>query len=553
MPLSPLHGSFLVRMLGMALLTGPLPLFAQQIKVGSDTNLALPPGWRVIENHQDGTPSAAPSCLDTKASTLLLTARPEDPRRRVLLSVYRTAFQSPGPSPLDGDRGVQAETEKLLCSMLNLGYSPTDVKTTTSNSSKGTRIVTVEITGKGAAGDERIFTEAAAGEAAIVRLSLSRGKEDGATAQDLSAILSSLTVGEKLVVANSAAFAPGTPGSPAPASQPVGAIPPPSAPAPAQPSAETAKIVSEYSDALLIVEGKESTGSGFVCTMDGKPYVISNAHVICFSPGFKLTNVKGGGLTVGAGGVAVGHDIVRMEVQNPPKSFSVLENLDTSIKIGDEVAVLGNVRGAMVVKPVEGKIQGIGPNLIEVDAPFEPGNSGSPIVHKATGKVIGIATYLIKREVKNNGDTVTTDIRRFGYRLDSVKTWEPINWQVLFSQGATVGKIESVSDDFVRLFDSKSGSRFEPSYYKSPGMQRVMQSFSGRVKGRNRLSDGEQKMILQQFLGDLRSVSRNDIPSFDMRTGYDYFRRMMEEQISFRAEVYKDLSYQIEQRSSSWF
>ena len=100
----------------------------------------------------------------------------------------------------------------------------------------------------------------------------------------------------------------------------------------------------------------------------------------------------------------------------------MLDNLNANVAVGDEVWVLGNAEGAHVVTPIAGKLVGIGPNLVEVDAPFVPGNSGSPIIHKRTGKVIGVATYVIQRAADAApGLSLPTAVRRFGYRV-------VINW-----------------------------------------------------------------------------------------------------------------------------
>ncbi len=122
-------------------------------------------------------------------------------------------------------------------------------------------------------------------------------------------------------------------------------------------------------------------------------------------------------------------------------AFQIMTGVDENAAIGDEVVVLGNAEGAGVINTINGKIVGIGPNLVEVDAPFQPGNSGSPIVHLKTGKVVGVATYLTIRKF----DSATKEpvkvpiVRRFGYRLDSVKIWQPVSWQSFYAQAAEDG------------------------------------------------------------------------------------------------------------------
>ncbi|MDD5349802.1 MAG: serine protease [Chthoniobacteraceae bacterium] len=554
--------SLFLRVLGLALIGTALslPLFAQNtpapqgtaVKVGANVSLALPAGWKVVESKQDAAPEHVASSTDANATTMLLTARPGDPARRVSLSVFRINFHTMGPPPLmAGDMGAQTEAEKALCMALGLGYTPSAVKTSRSTSAQGTPMLTVEVTAKNAAGDERIFSDTVTGNmpGSLVRLCASWASSDQASAQDLSAIVRSLAMDDRRGM-------PGRPGRPGPPQgQPVAsASPTPEAtpvPSPTpDTSAQTAQVVSEYTTALLMVEGSHGVGSGFLCKMDGKTYAITNAHVVCNNAGFKLTNLKSAQVNIGATGISVGHDIVRLEVPDAAKSFEIIDSLETNVKIGDPVAVLGNAQGAMVVKPVEGKVVGIGPNLVEVDAPFVPGNSGSPIFHMPSGKVIGVATYLLERKVsKGKNEAVTVETRRFGYRLDSAKEWEPVNWQRLYAQAAQVEKIDALSDDFVKLFTDSQNNKLEADGFRTPAMQRSVQAFTSHLHNRHQINPGERKMLLTQFFGDLRSISRSDIVGFDARGAYDYFRRAIDEQSRFREEIYGGLTKAIERTS----
>jgi len=295
----------------------------------------------------------------------------------------------------------------------------------------------------------------------------------------------------------------------------------------------------------LIVEGKNGVGSGFLCNLGGHTVAITNAHVICGNPGFKLTGLNSAVLGVTSGAAAVGHDIVKLEVGATGKSLDVMENLDAQVKMGDPVMVLGNISGGMVVKPVEGKVVGVGPSLVEVDAPFLPGNSGSPIIHKATGKVLGVATYLLERKVGHGQNAVTVETRRFGYRLDSVKAWEPIDWTRFYAQAAQVQRIEALSDDFIQLFTGSQKDGSMAGSYKTPSIQRAVQTFS---QGSQLLGGSNRSSRIMRFLDDLRFACRGDMSSFDSSNAYDYFRRRVEEQNRLRDAVYVELSRVIEAR-----
>ena len=322
--------------------------------------------------------------------------------------------------------------------------------------------------------------------------------------------------------------------------QPAGAPASVASPAPASQPVQATQLISDYHGALLLVEGQKGVGSGFLCNMDGHTYAITNAHVLSDKIGVKLTSLSGTTFMAGASAVAVGHDIVKMEVAATPKAFEIISNLDTNVKIGDAVIVLGNAEGGGVVRPTEGKIVGIGPDLVEVDAPFVKGNSGSPIIHTATGKVVGIATYLIERKVtpgENGGVTLGT--RRFGYRLDNIQSWEAINWQIFFAEAAEVAQIENLSEDFIKMSeDVNSGEhRFVPANYSSPALQRNINSFL-QDASRQGISKSDRLDLLHNFFADLRNTSRSDITAFNARPSYDYFHREVADQSLFRDDLY---------------
>jgi serine protease Do len=61
------------------------------------------------------------------------------------------------------------------------------------------------------------------------------------------------------------------------------------------------------------------------------------------------------------------------------------ENPLQTVKINDWVTLVGNRRGGGVATQVSGTVLGIGPEKIEVNAQFQPGNSGSPVLHAQRG------------------------------------------------------------------------------------------------------------------------------------------------------------------------
>lgn len=141
---------------------------------------------------------------------------------------------------------------------------------------------------------------------------------------------------------------------------------------------------------LAIISTRNSVGSGFILEMDGQCYLVSNEHVIRSGPPISAKLVDGQEILIGALEVAEDRDLVRFQIEEG--TYSPLSASTQLPIIGESVYVFGNSDGGGVLTSLSGKILGIGPDLIELDAQFVCGNSGSPII-SSSGSVLGVATY----------------------------------------------------------------------------------------------------------------------------------------------------------------
>jgi len=200
--------------------------------------------------------------------------------------------------------------------------------------------------------------------------------------------------------------------------------------------------------------------------------------------------------------------------------------------------VLGNAEGAGVINTINGRIVGLGPNLVEVDAPFQPGNSGSPIIHLKTGKVIGVATYLTIRKYDASTREAVREpvVRRFGYRLDSVKKWEPVNWQSFYAQAAEMENIEKLTKDLVAfLRDLGKDGKVDRGSHTNPLIKtRIDQWIDAKSK---RLSPRDSSIADQSFISFLKVTCQSDIIAGQQHLTHDYFRRQLDDQQKERTEI----------------
>lgn len=190
-------------------------------------------------------------------------------------------------------------------------------------------------------------------------------------------------------------------------------------------------MFSRVKDKLIIVQGDDSVGSGFIMEMgEGKKYFVTNKHVVDGQKRVAAFRLDGKELHLGAFEVAVNRDLVRFEL---PVTVDALKAYEGTPNIHDNVYVFGNSDGAGVATDLSGKIVGVGPDDVEVSVPFVQGNSGSAVLNEQ-GEVIGVATYAIQ---DTNPDDWTkkgsrfSDVRRFAVRFINVE-WKPMKYEVFY-------------------------------------------------------------------------------------------------------------------------
>jgi len=302
--------------------------------------------------------------------------------------------------------------------------------------------------------------------------------------------------------------------------------------------AATAELVKSYRNSLVFVTGANGAGSGFLAKYATGSFLFTNAHVAAGVRGAAFKTLDGTEVKVGAASSAVGHDVFLMQATSNGLPFEIMKDVDQNAAIGDEIVVLGNAEGAGVINTITGKIVGLGPQLVEVDAPFQPGNSGSPIVHLKTGKVIGLATYAIIRKYDPSTKQPIKDpvIRRFGYRLDSIKTWQPVNWQAFFAQAVEMEAIEKLTKDLAAFLDDLASEKgLHLGAHNNPAIKnRIDAWLEARSK---KLSPRDASMADQGLISFLKVACQSDVTAARQHITYDYFQRDLADQQRERDEI----------------
>ena len=207
---------------------------------------------------------------------------------------------------------------------------------------------------------------------------------------------------------------------------------------------------SDSSACVVLISTDTGRGTGFVCKMGGTNYVVTNTHVLEGARKFDLRTLDNAKLTPVRIELANDRDLTRLQIAESQQPALTMAG---GVRMGQDISVLGNSEGAGVITSLKGKVTGVGPKVMEVDAPFVNGNSGSPILDEA-GNVVAVATYLTKAAPTNwtNQGTPFERARRFGFRLQETVEWKPVTMSQFYAQASALLDCDKFIDDAAAIF-----------------------------------------------------------------------------------------------------
>ncbi len=184
------------------------------------------------------------------------------------------------------------------------------------------------------------------------------------------------------------------------------------------------------SDYYLIVKSPDGRGSAFLVRLWEQPVIVTNAHVFLSMKDPEIVDINGRKYVPKEVLASKTRDLVIISYEGAEQEQRELLTAvgdAGAIPIDTGVVAYGNSLGDDVIVTQKGKLLGIGPDKIEVDAPFVPGNSGGPVVLDEGGEVIGVSTYLRILEPdrsttgsKYEATKLKRQVRRFATRIDNL-------------------------------------------------------------------------------------------------------------------------------------
>jgi hypothetical protein len=304
-----------------------------------------------------------------------------------------------------------------------------------------------------------------------------------------------------------------------------------------------AELNQLYAKNLAVVQYPDGGASAFIAKIGNGKYLITNQHVMAGLLKPTFTEPGGAPLQVGDAAAAVDHDIMAFGINHEGPGIEMMYEIEKNASVGDEVAVLGNPSAFGVIRPLSGKILGFGPNLIEISVPIVGGNSGSPIIHLKTGKVIGVVSHMLRMVDTGEEGNAALKVRRFGYRLDSIKQWEPVRWDYFVDDFQSVNKVKIRTDQLIQFLNSlRAKQPMNPELYGDPTVQRSLRKFQQAVQA-NQANQGaaaepdSSGKLTAALLEELQTAAREDVAWARRRIVYGFFKKQLDAEEQRRNSV----------------
>ena len=261
-------------------------------------------------------------------------------------------------------------------------------------------------------------------------------------------------------------------------------------------------LFNAVNPSLAIIKAGGATGSGFLCEISGKKRLVTNEHILRNGRPISAALLTGKRLKLGTA-IQLGNDtdLAIIDLVDADDSQS-LELSHRQPLVGERIFVFGNSDGGGVATVLEGVILGVGPDRIEIDAPFVKGNSGSPILF-SDGSVVAVASYVqhsidAKDWVKTG--TRFEEVRRFGLKIENVD-WVSMTPKEYFKRANMLIDLELYCSELVHFLNSNKIERYEKAkhtymYKENFGFCELIDLFSQRMLALSLLLKQKQDLVI---------------------------------------------------------
>lgn len=282
------------------------------------------------------------------------------------------------------------------------------------------------------------------------------------------------------------------------------------------------KVKPAVADAVVLIEGDQSVGSGFLAKDHDTVYLYTAAHVISGNNKLTVKNTAGRKFAkFGKMEVAMDSDLVRIRIDEEVEHCLDVAPVGQGSELNTEIAALGNGGGGGVVAVERGQIVGSSGTQVEIDAGVIQGNSGGPVLVVETGKAVGVVTHLTagRSDIWAEG-TRQAEVRRFACRINVERKWAEITVGAFIADGRKVAAYDELTllgFAFSRLEGGAMGLRYNAMRYGTrtpleifernkdvPVVKELIDFNTGLESGRLKLGQADRQKKIVSFMSSLR-------------------------------------------------
>lgn len=302
--------------------------------------------------------------------------------------------------------------------------------------------------------------------------------------------------------------------------------------------------IADASNGVLIVEHNNGSGTAFIAKLRNRYFIATNLHMILNSDGLTFKTKGGESLNFpDIVFIAKGQDAVLIPISKVPEgcvALEIMEDVSSTVKRGDSVVACGNSQGGEVLRRSPGEILAVGPSVLETSCAIFKGNSGSPIFHQKSGKVVGIISHAMTNDDKISNTVrsaanspIKSNIRYFGQRIDSTKNWERMKISELNQQCKDLAIFHKKLAVIKRFEESGKILIFDDLNYAD--FNRISRILSGTAS-----SMGAVKTARRQYYGQTADLLRQEVALIKARRFSSVFASEVDELIK-AFDLHRDL------------
>ena len=240
---------------------------------------------------------------------------------------------------------------------------------------------------------------------------------------------------------------------------------------------------------VCLLQSPHGSGSGFFTCWDNRDVLVTNNHVILEMPEVKIRDINGKVYQYCKVYSSPDRDLAVIPLQRvnhaDMPNLPILKQPDM-LQVNTKITAYGDSLGAGVIVAANGKYLGIGPEIIEVDAPFVSGNSGGPVLEDQSGQVIGVATYCrIMPETQKTAHGSRFEakrhrpaIRRLATRIDNINLagFEELTLEQIQQDQKNISELNQTFEKLAQTLEKK-----QPVSQTISQLVRILKNWSGKM------------------------------------------------------------------------